>query len=170
MTDDRFFEEVFHKELEIEHSEHLSFSVLWAYAVSDLETEIAEKVSLHLASCGRCAEELRAIREERRTLTDGVVQVLPDPVKRIARPWTARLWEGVQRFSERLLAPKVFYRHAFVYATIGALVVALNFWMNQMPGLLGPEQKEWWSLWVIIPWGILLLLHGLRAFRSRRKP
>jgi anti-sigma factor RsiW len=164
-TDDRFFEEVFRDELEMEHREHLGFAVLWAYAASQVEPELAEKISLHLASCGRCAEELRAIREERRVLADGVVQVLPDPVKRIARPWTARLWEGVQRLSERFLAPKVFYRHAFVYATLGVLLVAVNFWMNQMPGLLGPAQREWWALWVIIPWGILLVWHALRALR-----
>jgi len=161
--DDRLFEEVFQNELEIEHSEHLGFAVLWAYAASQLEPELAEKISLHLASCGHCTEELRAIREERRALTDGALGVLPDPLERLARPWTERLWQGVQRFSERFLTPKVFYRHAFAYATVGVLLLAVNFWMNQLPGLLGPQQKEWWALWVIIPWGILVLWHALRA-------
>jgi anti-sigma factor RsiW len=164
-TDDRLFEEVFQNELEMEHQEHLSLAILWAYAASRLEAEIAEKIALHVASCGRCAEELRAIREERRALTDGALQLLPNPLERIARPWTARLWEHVQRLGEKLFAPTGFYRHALAYATVGALLLALNFWMNQMPGLLGPEQKEWWALWVVIPWGILVLWHALRVFR-----
>lgn len=164
-TDDRLFEEVFQDELEMEHREHPGFSVLWAYAASRLEQKFAEKISLHLASCGRCAEELRAIQEERRALTDGAIRVLPDPLERIARPWTVRLRESVQHLGERFFAPKVFYRHALAYATVGVLLVALNFWMNQMPRLLGPAQKEWWVLWVVIPWGILLLWHALRALR-----
>lgn len=137
-SSDRLFEEVFRGELEMEHREHLGYATLWAYAASGLEPELAEKVSLHLASCGRCAAELREIRVERRALTDGVSQLLPDPLERIpiARPLTARLGESVRRFLD---APKVFYRHAVVYATVGALLLALNLWMNQMPGLLGAD-------------------------------
>jgi anti-sigma factor RsiW len=164
-TDDRLFEEVFRGELEMEHQEHLSLAILWAYVASSLEPELSEKVSLHVASCGRCTEELRAIRAERRALTDGALQLLPNPLERIARPWTARLWGGVRRFGEKLFAPTVFYRHALAYATVGVLLLALNFWMNQMPGLLGSAQQEWWALWVVIPWGVLVVLHALRALR-----
>lgn len=82
-SSDRLFEEVFRGELEMEHREHLGYATLWAYASSGLEPELAEKVSLHLASCGRCTAELRAIRAEHHALTDGASRLLPDPLQRI---------------------------------------------------------------------------------------
>nr|BAL59186.1 hypothetical protein HGMM_OP3C341 [Candidatus Acetothermum autotrophicum] len=164
-TEDRFFEEIFHKELEMGHAEHLSFAMLWGYAASRLEPELAEKVSLHLASCGRCLEDLRAIREERRALAAGTSQVLSEQRERLAHLHRMRFREGVRRLGEKFFAPRALYRHALVYVTVGVLVLVLNFWMNQMPGLLGPGQRGWWALWVLIPWGILVVWHTWRAWR-----
>lgn len=164
--DDRLFAEVFRSELEMKHREHPKFSVLWAYAGEQLEKEFAERVSLHIASCARCAKELHAIRAERLALAEEALRLLPDPLEQIPRrdPVWPRVQERLRRWGELLGAPKVFYRHALVYASLGGLVLLINFWMNQQPTLLGPSQRDWWALWLVVPWGILLVLHGLRAF------
>ncbi|MCL6643353.1 MAG: hypothetical protein K6T71_08615 [Candidatus Bipolaricaulota bacterium] len=113
-ADDRLFEEIFRGELEIHHREHPGFSVLWDYAASRLEPELAEKISLHLASCGHCATELREIRAERRALIDSVSRLRPDPLERLSlvRGLAERARGVLERGRERLLTPRVFYRHA----------------------------------------------------------
>lgn len=171
-TEDRFFEEVFRGELEMGHREHPGFSVLWDYAASRLEQKFAEKISLHVASCGQCARELREIREERQSLLEGLSRLRPDPLKRFpfARPFAERARERLQGWGEQLLARRVFYRHALAYVSVGALVLLVNVWMNLQPGLLGLGRQSWWALWLLVPWGVLLLLHALRAFWSRQKP
>jgi len=171
-ADDRLFEEIFRGELDMRHREHPGFSILWDYAASRLEPELVEKISLHVASCGRCSKELREIRGERRALIDSISRLRPDPLKRfpLAQGLAERTRELLQRWGKRLLTRRVFYRHALAYASVGALVLTLNILMNQLPELLGLGGQNWWALWVLVPWGILLLLHGLRAFWSRQKP
>lgn len=159
-VEDRFFEEVFRNELEMEHAEHLSFSVLWAYAALQLEASLAERVAVHVASCEQCFAELQKIRAERRELTESFLRVRLEPSEKFGRGFVGRL-------SERFFAPRVFYRHALAYASLGILILLINFWMNQQPTLLGPSERAWWALWVLGLWGILVALHGLRAFWRR---
>lgn len=168
-AEDRLFEEVFRDELEIQHQEHPDFSVLWDYAAAHLGLELAEKISLHLASCTPCTTELRRIREERQALLENMSRLRPDPLQRfpLTSPLSLRVREALQQLSRQIFAPRVFYRHALVYVSMGALIFGLNAWMNAQPTLLGTSKRDWWVLWLIVPWGILLVLHGLRAFLRR---
>lgn len=167
--DDRLFEEAFHGELERLHTAHPAFSMLYEYATSKLEPTLAEKVSVHIASCSRCAGELAEIRRENRALLEGMLHLLPDPLERLTPERGVRWKELLRGWSEWLAAPKVFRRHALAYVTVGVLLVALNVWMNRQPRLLGAGEQEWWALWVLAPWGVLLVMHGVRSlFRSRK--
>jgi hypothetical protein len=169
MSDDRLFEEAFRGELEMEHQEHPGFSILWEYATMHLESSLSEKISLHLASCARCTRELREIREEQGLLLENVSRLRSDPLQRFPLAWSLslRFREGLRHLSQKIFAPRVFYRHVLVYVSVGVLILALNVWMNSQPRLLGTSKQNWWALWLIIPWGILLVLHGLRAFLRR---
>lgn len=166
MPEDRLFEEAFRGELEMQHQEHPGFSVLWQYAATRLDPELTEKISVHVATCKTCAAQLRELREEQNSLWQGASRLLPDPLAS-ERPVSVRVREALQRWAERIFAPKVFYRHAVALAALGALVLLLNYGMNQLPTLSSNKEKDWWALWILIPWGILLLLHGLRAFFRR---
>ncbi|HEV7717619.1 MAG TPA: 2TM domain-containing protein [Arsenicitalea sp.] len=53
-----------------------------------------------------------------------------------------------------------FYVHAVVYAAAMVLLVVINFASGD--ALHG----NWWVQWVAMPWGVLLLLHGIFALRN----
>ena len=167
--DDRLFEDAFRGELEMSHPEHPDFSVLWDYVALQLEPEFAERISLHLATCGPCGSEVREIREEQRALSEGISRLLPDSVKHFApdRPLFTRAWERFLQWSEWLASPKVFYRHATAAVTVGVLLLALNIWMNQQPQLYSLGGAELWALRVVLPWWTVVLIHGVRFFLYR---
>lgn len=167
--EDRFFEDAFQGELEIQHVEHLGFQVLWEYAAARLEPEFAEKISLHLASCSQCTSELQVIREEYQTLLVKMPRLLPDPAKQFAsaHPLSLRVGERLRLWSDWIATPKVFYRHALAAATVGVLLLVLNVWMNRQPQLYGLGGPEWWAIRVLVPWWVVLLLHGVRVVLSR---
>jgi hypothetical protein len=53
-----------------------------------------------------------------------------------------------------------FYVHAVVYATVMVMLVVINFASGDA------WQGNWWVQWGAMPWGVVLLLHGIFALQG----
>jgi hypothetical protein len=53
---------------------------------------------------------------------------------------------------------KAFYVHAGIYAAVNAALVFIN-WIEHDDG--------WWAPWVLIGWGIGLVIHAISVFGPR---
>ncbi len=52
-----------------------------------------------------------------------------------------------------------FYSHIFFYVAVNLVLLAVNH-------LLSPERQ--WSRWVLLGWGLGVVLHGLKVFLFKR--
>ncbi len=50
--------------------------------------------------------------------------------------------------------------HAAVFAVSTLAIFAVNLLVNLTAGLTG-DLSAWWSLWVLIGWGLGIAIHGL---------
>jgi hypothetical protein len=54
----------------------------------------------------------------------------------------------------------VFRVHAAVFAVSTVAIFIVNLLINLADGLTG-DLRAWWSLWVLIGWGLGIAIHGL---------
>ncbi|MBI1742424.1 2TM domain-containing protein [Candidatus Acetothermia bacterium] len=166
--DDRFIEEIFRGELEMEHREHPSFSVLWQYVSRRLDSELSQKISLHIASCSKCVADLEEIKSEQASLLTEGSRLLPDPLESFPEKTTyaARGRAALARWSELFFGRKVVLRHVLIYAMGSLVLFGANAVINKLTEpppnpIISPEPytPNWWALWPVLVWGGLLALH-----------
>jgi hypothetical protein len=185
MFDDKFFEEAFEREIEIEieYKNHPGFQTLMGFVLGELEDELASKISIHVATCTKCFQEVASIREGMKALNENLAKAFPDPLELFplaqdkGRAWIwkacVKVREGLVSMIQPLANKRMFYRHAAVFAAASSFLLLVNVFVNYVlstqPALLGGRPSTgWWFHWLVIPWGILLILHGISAFRGKK--
>ena len=63
----------------------------------------------------------------------------------------------------------VFRVHAAVFAVSTVAIFLVNLLINLAGGLTG-DLSTWWSLWVLIGWGLGIAVHGLVVRLARPSP
>ena len=61
---------------------------------------------------------------------------------------------------------RAFYIHASVFAGSMIIIFIVNLATNLAAGIAG-EWWAWWSIWVLLGWGLGLAIHGLVVRLSR---
>jgi hypothetical protein len=64
-------------------------------------------------------------------------------------------------------AVSAFRVHAAVFAVSTVAIFVVNLLINLAAGLTG-DLWAWWSLWVLIGWGLGIAVHGLVVRLARR--
>lgn len=164
-----------------EYARHPSQRLLAAYVYNQLGREMASRVSAHVATCRSCYNEVQRLREELEALESSLTLYLPDPLKIQPERERLPLLEQVKRFFKSWeLFPaqrRVFYVHAGAYAVAAALLFGINVLLDRLlippPSPFASPVKitRWWThlYWLLLPWGLLLLAHGIRTFLLKSK-
>ena len=116
---ERFFEEVFRGELEeIQRKSHPSFQALIGFVTGELDVELSTKISVHVATCRRCSDEVRSIRGELKLLDEGLPKILTlrEEEERAAgkiRPTAliTSITSWLKSFKPKALTRPAFYAH-----------------------------------------------------------
>jgi hypothetical protein len=75
-------------------------------------------------------------------------------------PDTSQLTDGTVRPARHVEEVSVFRVHAAVFAVSTVAIFLANLLINLAGGLTG-DLTAWWSLWVLIGWGLGIAVHGL---------
>lgn len=172
--EEKFFEEMFRGELEIDHQEHPPFSVLLGYVLGELEGREERGVAVHITTCARCSADVAELRARAQAL-DGRLEALPNPLERYPlKGPKRRLFTQIRGMLVEPPAPRRLLAHVSAYAVAAVLLVVVNLVLDRMlvpqPSPFGSpvEPNRWWVnlYWLLLPWGLLL---GWQAVRLRRR-
>lgn len=106
-------------------------------------------VPVALGTAGRCI----LTHTNPQAIEEGISVIMTDDQRR----------EEAQAYVRRLRA---FYIHASVFAGSMVIIVVVNVATNLAAGIAG-EWWAWWSIWVLVGWGLGLAIHGLVVRMSR---
>ena len=180
-----------------QYSEHPSEDLIEAYVFEALSGAVRSRVAAHIATCPHCREKVTQWRPEVERLIDSLAPLRAEVQEKVfeqlqlGRPeqgiqeaqahvpreregWWQRLWGGPW-----LRSRKAFWVHAAAYALASGALAAL--WLIAgIPEFQLQGGESGASVWGLIRsllgrlgviwglWGVLIMIHALRAFRSSR--
>ena len=179
---ERFLEKAKPQADQTKYERHPSQQVLEAYVYGQLDGLILSRVSVHVATCGKCSQEVSTLRQEADRLESSLAAYLDreasiEPLYAQTPKTSIQQWhQVVDRVAEWVLrdAPGSLVRLAAAAAAAAIVVAAANLaldrWMvPPVSPLASPiPVTRWWVhlYWLLLPLVGLWLIRGVRRLRT----